>query len=58
MDGGADHNVPAPFIANLDETTSHGIRIAAQRDGRFVVTNGRNGQSKTYPPRRALAARP
>jgi competence protein ComEC len=58
VEGAADHNVPPPFIANLDETTSHGIRIAAQRDGRFVVTNGRNGQSKTYPPRRALAARP
>jgi len=58
VEGAAEHNVPAPFIANLDETTSHGIRIAAQRDGRFVVTNGRNGQSKTYPPRRALAARP
>jgi beta-lactamase superfamily II metal-dependent hydrolase len=58
VDGGADHNVPGPFIANLDETTAHGIHITAQRDGRFVVTNARNGQSKTYPPRRALAARP
>ena len=58
VDGGADHNVPAPFIANLDETTAHGIRITAQRDGRFAVTNARNGQTKTYPPRRALAARP
>ena len=58
VDGGADHNVPEPFIANLDETTAHGFHITAQRDGRFVVTNGRNGQTKTYPPRRALAARP
>ena len=58
VDGGADHNVPGPFIANLDETTAHGIHITAQRDGRFVVTNARNGQSRTYPPRRALAARP
>jgi beta-lactamase superfamily II metal-dependent hydrolase len=58
VDGGADHNVPAPFIANLDETTAHGIRLTAERDGRFAVTNARNGQTKTYPPRRALAARP
>ena len=58
VDAGADHNVPEPFIANLDETTAHGFHITAQRDGRFVVTNGRNGQTKTYPPRRALAARP
>jgi competence protein ComEC len=58
VDAGADHNVPEPFIANLDDTTAHGIRITAQRDGRFVVTNARNGQSKTYQPRRALAARP
>ena len=58
VDAGADHNVPEPFIANLDETTAHGIHITAQRDGRFVVTNARNGQSKTYQPRRALAARP
>jgi competence protein ComEC len=58
VDAGADHNVAEPFIANLDDTTAHGIRIAAQRDGRFVVTNARNGHSKTYQPRRALAARP
>jgi beta-lactamase superfamily II metal-dependent hydrolase len=58
VDAGADHNVPAPFIANLDETTGHGFHIVAQRDGRFVVTNARNGLSKTYQPRRALAARP
>ena len=49
---------PHGFIANLDDTTAHGIHITAQRDGRFVVTNARNGQSKTYQPRRALAARP
>jgi competence protein ComEC len=58
VDAGADHNVPEPFIANLDETTAHGIHITAQPDGRFVVTNARNGQSRTYQPRRALASRP
>jgi competence protein ComEC len=58
VDAGADANVAEPFIANRDETTAHGIRVAAGRDGRFTVTNTRNGMSKTYQPRRALAARP
>src|SRR5436190_10148680 len=48
VDGGRDHNVAEPFIANMDESTSHGIRISARADGSFTVTNGRNGQSKTY----------
>src|SRR5436190_712039 len=48
VDGGSDHNVAEPFIANMDETTSHGIRISASSDGSFTVTNGRNGHSKTY----------
>jgi competence protein ComEC len=49
VDAGRDHNVAEPFIANMDESTSHGIRISARADGSFTVTNGRNGQSKTYP---------
>jgi competence protein ComEC len=49
--GGPDHNVAEAFIANMDETTSHGIRISASSDGSFTVTNGRNGHSKTYPAR-------
>jgi beta-lactamase superfamily II metal-dependent hydrolase len=57
VDAGADANVTEPFIANRDETTAHGIRVTAGRDGRFVVTNTRNGMSKTYQPRRALARR-
>jgi competence protein ComEC len=48
VDAGADHNVAEPFIANLDETTAHGLRISAQRDGGFTVTNDRNGHTKTY----------
>jgi competence protein ComEC len=49
--GGADHNVAEPFIANLDETTSHGISVSAEADGGFTVTNARNGNSKHYPAR-------
>lgn len=52
VDAGADHNAPEPFIANVDETTAFGIKVSAQRDGSFVVTNARNGQSKQYGPRR------
>jgi competence protein ComEC len=48
VEGGAVSNAPEPFIANPDETTAHGIRISAQRDGGFTVTNDRNNHSKTY----------
>ena len=51
VDGGPDHNVAETFIANMDETTSHGIRISASSDGSFTVTNGRNGHKKTYAAR-------
>ena len=51
VDAGADHNVAEPFIANLDETTGYGIKLSAQRDGSFTVTNARNGHAKTYRPR-------
>jgi competence protein ComEC len=36
-------------IANLDETTSHWIKVSANADGSFRVTNGRTGASKSYP---------
>jgi beta-lactamase superfamily II metal-dependent hydrolase len=49
LDGGAALNAPEPLLANVDETTAHELTIAAQRDGSFVVTNGRNGHSKRYP---------
>lgn len=38
-------------IANLDETTSAWTKIRASADGSFIVTNGRTGASKAYPPR-------
>ena len=47
----AAHNAPEPFIANLDETTAFGLKVSAERDGSFVVTNARNGQTKRYGPR-------
>jgi hypothetical protein len=40
------------LIANVDEgTTVHTIRLTAFADGSYRIVNGRNGFSKTYPPR-------
>jgi competence protein ComEC len=38
-------------LANLDETTSHWIKLSASEDGSFTVTNGRTGATKGYPAR-------
>ena len=43
-----DVNQPAPMIANLDESTAHYIKLTAQRDGSFAITNARTGQTKNY----------
>jgi len=44
------HNAPEPYIANLKEPCNGDwIKVTAQSDGSFTVTNGRNGFSKTYP---------
>ena len=51
VDAGSEHNSAGAFIANQDETTAHAIRLTAYQDGRFVVTNDRNRQSKTYERR-------
>jgi competence protein ComEC len=51
VDAGPEFNAPEAFLANLDETTAHGIRISAQRDGSFTVTNPRNGHTKRYASR-------
>jgi competence protein ComEC len=48
--GGRDANTADDFIANLDETTSHMIKISAREDGSFTVTNSRNGVTRTYTP--------
>jgi beta-lactamase superfamily II metal-dependent hydrolase len=50
--GGPDHNAPEQLIANVDEATGYGIKVSADRDGSFTVTNARNGQTKRYGPRR------
>jgi competence protein ComEC len=49
MDGGKDHNVPDPFIANVDEHCQGDyLKLTAQSDGSFTVYNSRNKFQKTY----------
>lgn len=50
VNGGAEHNSPAALIANLDETTAHGIKLAVNPDASFVVSNERTGESRHYKP--------
>ena len=50
-EGGAKHNVAAPYIANLKDGTDRGnfIRVSAYPNGKLVVYNERTRQSKVYP---------
>jgi beta-lactamase superfamily II metal-dependent hydrolase len=52
---GAEYDIAGIFIANVgedpDHNGAHWIKVAAQADGAFTVTNSRNGFSKTYDPR-------
>jgi competence protein ComEC len=43
-------NFADDHIANLDESTTHWIKLSAHADGSFQVVNGRTGQGKSYPP--------
>jgi len=61
--GGDEHNMPERFIANLQDEiptqddpavhmgAAHWIKVSAQRDGSFTVTNSRNSYSQRYGPR-------
>jgi competence protein ComEC len=46
---GNDHNSPEVLIANMDDTTAHYVKMTAQSDGSFTVTNSRNDHKKDYP---------
>jgi competence protein ComEC len=48
--GGKENNAPKRFIANLEEQ-GHWLKLAAEEDGEFTVTNSRTHESKTYKPR-------
>jgi competence protein ComEC len=44
-------NMPDAQIANLDTTTTAWLKLSARRDGSFSITNGRTGQTISYPKR-------
>lgn len=47
--GGKEHNAPKPFIANLEEKPrANWIKLSAELNGEFTVTNSRNGKIKRY----------
>ncbi|HYB65478.1 MAG TPA: MBL fold metallo-hydrolase [Steroidobacteraceae bacterium] len=48
-----DSNFAAPYVANLDESTAHWIKLVAREDGSFRILNQRTGEWQEYPaPRR------
>ena len=47
--GGADHNSPEQFLANLNETDhGHYIKMSVRADGSFSMMNERSGFTKNY----------
>ena len=48
VDGGPANNVAADFIANQDATEGQWIKLSAEADGTFTVTNSRTGRTETY----------
>jgi len=49
-----EHNTSEDMIANLEDTADckgNWIKASVERDGKFTVTNSRNGFSKTYTAR-------
>jgi hypothetical protein len=54
LDKDPAHNTAPDRIANLDEGAAdkgNGIAALVESDGTYVITNGRNGFSKTYRAR-------
>jgi competence protein ComEC len=49
---GTEYAIPGMFVANIDEDPQHApaywIKVSAQADGSFAVTNSRNGFTKRY----------
>jgi len=43
--------VAADFIANQDAIDGQWIKLSADPDGTFTVTNSRNGRRETYAAR-------
>jgi len=56
--GGADHNSPEQFLANLNETDhGHYIKMSVRADGSFTMTNERTGFNKEYTARAEKTSR-
>jgi competence protein ComEC len=54
IDKDPSHNTAENMIANLEETADckgHWIKASVELGGKFTITNGRNGFSKTYTAR-------
>lgn len=49
--GGEAFNVAEQFIANLDDSTGHYIKMSARPDGSFTITNARTEFTKEYESR-------
>lgn len=43
-----DANFAAPYVANLDESAAHWIKLVAKEDGSFRILNQRTGEWKEY----------
>jgi competence protein ComEC len=51
-DDEGDSNFPDRYVANMDETTAHWIKLVAKEDGSFQVFNQRTNERKSYGSRR------
>ncbi len=51
-----DSNFTAPYVANLDESSAHWIKLVAKQDGSFRILNQRTGEWREYAARRRRAA--
>jgi competence protein ComEC len=55
-EGGAGHNSPEDFLANLNETDhGHNLKMSVRADGSFKMTNERNGFTREYPAKAKTA---
>jgi beta-lactamase superfamily II metal-dependent hydrolase len=51
-EGGKEHNVPDPFIANIEEgDTGYYLQLTADSTGKFTVYNPRNKLTRVYQTR-------
>jgi hypothetical protein len=48
---GREVNGADALIANLDESAAHYLKLTAQRDGSFTVTNSRTNETRAYKAR-------